>query len=101
VPRDQRVLDELEKNAQIVLRYGTRARAAAVAMAPQVAYPENPNGSLGDVAGVCDISGRICGLMPHPERHIDPTQHPRWTRQQARAQGAGLRVFQNAVGYFA
>ena len=64
-------------------------------------YPDNPNGSLADVAGVCDATGRVCGLMPHPERHIDPTQHPRWTRGPLPAVGDGLRVFRNAVGYFA
>jgi phosphoribosylformylglycinamidine synthase len=101
VPRDQRVLAELEKNSQIVLRYGTRAIDRAVSLSPQVAYPDNPNGSLGDVAGVCDASGRVCGLMPHPERHVDPTQHPRWTREPPRAAGDGLLVFQNAVRYFA
>jgi len=82
-----------------VLRYGTSASVGAQ-MKPRVAYPENPNGSLADVAGVCDTSGRICGLMPHPERHIDFTQHPRWTRQPAREAGDGLRVFENAVRYF-
>jgi phosphoribosylformylglycinamidine synthase len=52
------------------------------------------------VAGICDATGRVLGLMPHPERHIDPTQHPRWTRGEAAAVGDGLKVFQNAVGYF-
>lgn len=101
VPRDERVLAELDNRGQIVLRYGVRAGGDCVTMSPQVPYPDNPNGSLGDVAGVCDASGRICGLMPHPERHIDATQHPRWTRIAARAQGDGLRVFENAVRYFA
>jgi len=98
VPRDERVLAELERSGQLVLRYGTTATAAT--MKPAVAYPENPNGSLADVAGICDASGRVCGLMPHPERFIDFTQHPRWTRQPAAKAGDGLRVFQNAVGYF-
>ena len=44
--------------------------------------------------------GRVCGLMPHPERHVDPTQHPRWTRGPLPEAGDGLRVFQNAVDYF-
>lgn len=100
VPRNQQVLDELEQNGQLVLRYGTAASEGAQ-MNPRVAYPDNPNGSLADVAGVCDATGRVCGLMPHPERHIDFTQHPRWTRQPAREAGDGLRVFQNAVRYFA
>jgi phosphoribosylformylglycinamidine synthase subunit PurQ / glutaminase len=100
VPRDERVLEALYEKSKVVLRYGTGSTGSRITMTPQVAYPDNPNGSLGDVAGVCDASGRICGLMPHPERHIDATQHPRWTRRPAAAVGAGLRVFQNAVGYF-
>ena len=60
-------------------------------------YPDNPNGSAGNVAGVCDSSGRIFGLMPHPERHIRGTQHPQWTRLGAKEQGDGFKIFQNAV----
>jgi phosphoribosylformylglycinamidine synthase subunit PurQ / glutaminase len=101
VPRDARSFEELERAGQLVLRYGQRPQVGRVAGATQsTAYPENPNGSLGDVAGLCDVTGRVCGLMPHPERHIDPTQHPRWTRQVLPEAGDGLRVFQNAVGYF-
>jgi len=68
---------------------------------PQVPYPDNPNGSMADVAGVCDATGRVLGLMPHPERHIHPTHHPRWTRGEAGEQGDGMKVFLNAVAYFA
>ncbi len=100
VPRDEQRFTELDQGGQLVLRYGTR-QTRATGLAPQVPYPENPNGSLGDVAGVCDATGRICGLMPHPERYIDFTQHPRWTRQPATKAGDGLRVFENAVNYFA
>ncbi len=60
-------------------------------------YPYNPNGSKRNIAGVCDSSGRIFGLMPHPERHIHGTQHPQWTRLGAKTEGDGLRIFQNAV----
>jgi phosphoribosylformylglycinamidine synthase subunit PurQ / glutaminase len=63
-------------------------------------YPDNPNGAQANVAGICDSTGRVFGLMPHPERHIDPTQHPRWTRGEARTPGDGLRIFANAVSYF-
>ena len=65
-----------------------------------VPYPANPNGAMGNVAGICDASGRVFGLMPHPERFVDSTQHPRWTREPARTAGDGLRIFQNAVRYF-
>jgi phosphoribosylformylglycinamidine synthase len=63
-------------------------------------FPDNPNGSMADVAGVCDTTGRVLGLMPHPERHLDPTHHPRWTRGEAGPVGDGLQVFVNAVRYF-
>jgi len=94
VPRNETVLEELERNGQLVLRY-----RRALPVGQTVPYPENPNGSVGNVAAVCDPTGRICGLMPHPERHIDPLQHPQWTRHKAEV-GDGLRVFQNAVNYF-
>jgi phosphoribosylformylglycinamidine synthase subunit PurQ / glutaminase len=101
VPRNDQAFRELEASGQLVLRYGLRRAAdAGAGTAARTAYPENPNGSLGDVAGVSDSTGRVCGLMPHPERHIDPTQHPRWTRGPLAAVGDGLRVFQNAVRYF-
>ena len=63
----------------------------------QAGYPYNPNGSVNNIAGICDASGRIFGLMPHPERYIYRTQHPGWTRQPSKNYGGGLRVFLNAV----
>jgi phosphoribosylformylglycinamidine synthase len=63
----------------------------------QAGYPHNPNGSVADIAGICDSTGRIFALMPHPERHIRPSQHPGWTRQKAGNQGDGFKIFKNAV----
>jgi len=60
-------------------------------------YPHNPNGSVANIAGICDASGRIFALMPHPERYIRGTQHPQWTRQGARQYGDGFRILLNAV----
>ncbi len=60
-------------------------------------YPHNPNGSAGNIAGICDSSGRIFALMPHPERHIRGTQHPQWTRLGAKKRGDGFQIFQNAI----
>lgn len=60
-------------------------------------YPWNPNGSMRDLAGICDDSGRIFALMPHPERHVRGTQHPQWTRLGAKEHGDGFPIFQNAV----
>lgn len=58
----------------------------------------NPNGAAGDVAGACDPSGRVFGLMPHPERFLDATQHPAWTgRLDPSAPGVGLSIFVNAI----
>jgi phosphoribosylformylglycinamidine synthase I len=75
----------------VVLRYAdARDR-------PTEAYPANPNGSPGGIAGLCDPTGRIFGLMPHPERHVDPLHHPRWTRLGPKSEGDGLRIFRNAV----
>jgi phosphoribosylformylglycinamidine synthase len=60
-------------------------------------YPHNPNGSVNNIAGICDATGRIFALMPHPERFIRWTQHPRWTREPWRDYGDGFCVFVNAV----
>ncbi len=63
---------------------------------------DNPNGSTADIAALCDPTGRVLGLMPHPERHIHATQHPQWTRRQIDLEeGAGMKIFRNAVEYFA
>jgi phosphoribosylformylglycinamidine synthase I len=60
-------------------------------------YPHNPNGSMNNIAGICDTTGRIFALMPHPERFIRWTQYPRWTREPRRDYGDGFRIFLNAV----
>ncbi len=121
IARDEAALAHLEAAGQLPLRYvplafngkNTRSEAASVASTrysvPSTQYsdavdhlpfPDNPNGSMADVAGVCDTTGRVLGLMPHPERHLDPTHHPRWTRGEAGPVGDGLQVFINAVRYF-
>jgi phosphoribosylformylglycinamidine synthase I len=62
-------------------------------------YPHNPNGSVDNIAGICDSSGRIFALMPHPERHVRGTQHPQWTRLGIREPGDGFPIFLNAVAW--
>ncbi len=62
-------------------------------------FPHNPNGSDLDIAGVCDDTGRVFALMPHPERFIRRTQHPQWTRRSGSDTGDGFRIFQNAVDW--
>jgi phosphoribosylformylglycinamidine synthase len=86
-------LAALERAGQIILKYSDKEAR------PTQTYPDNPNGSLAAVAGVCDVTGRIFGLMPHPERFVDPWHHPRWTRRGGTEPMAcdGLRVFSSAV----
>jgi len=95
------ILKGLFQAGQVVLRYaeGREARDEGRANSP-LPFPINPNGSQGDVAGVCDPTGRVLGLMPHPERHVLPTQHPQWTRLGLAPEGDGLRLFRNAVEFF-
>ena len=92
IPRDKRILKALEKNNQIVFQYVDEKGNIA-------GYPDNPNGSVENIAGICDPTGRVLGMMPHPERHVLGTQHPRWTRQGLRKFGDGLDIFKNGINY--
>ncbi len=99
VARSEEVLRELREAGRLCLRYA-RGEHAAVEN-EVIEFPRNPNGAEANVAGMCDASGRVLGLMPHPERYIDPTQHPYWTRRETQpAAGDGLAMFQNAVRWF-
>ena len=82
VTSDEAVLDRIRDGGQVAVRYDG----------------DNPNGSIDDIAGICDPTGRIFGLMPHPERFVDPTQHPTWTRKKV-DHADGLTVFLNAAKY--
>jgi phosphoribosylformylglycinamidine synthase I len=98
VIRDAGAFRELRRNRQIAMRYADeRGRATNE-------YPANPNGSAHAVAGVCDPSGLIFGLMPHPEAYHTPFNHPAWTRDAALgrplpAEGQGVALFRNAVDF--
>jgi len=92
IPKDDRVLRELRENGQIVFRYVDGEGLEA-------SYPWNPNGSIDNVAGISDKTGRIFGLMPHPERHIFRHHHPRWTREKLSGPGDGFAIFENAVEF--
>ncbi len=95
VMHDKEVAQRLEQNGQLALRYTDDAGGEAGG------FPDNPNGAQWNVAGVSDRTGRVFGMMPHPERFIDGTQHPRWTREGLQDQGQGMVIFRNAVEYFA
>lgn len=87
-------VETLKRSRQIALRYIDDSGR------PADRFPDNPNGSVESVAGLCDPSGRILGLMPHPERFIEPWHHPRWTRRDPGFQPDGLRLFRKAVSLF-
>jgi phosphoribosylformylglycinamidine synthase len=85
-------LQKLNKNNQVAFRYVDEKGNLGE-------YPWNPNGSLENIAGVCDETGRIFGLMPHPEAYLHRTNHPRWTREKLSEEGMGVKVFRNAVDF--
>lgn len=97
VPQNETTFETLSANHQLPLCY-TQDKHAVTHDA--IGFPHNPNGSVGNVAGMCDASGRLFGLMPHPERFLDRTQHPHWTRLPDLEVGDGLAIFQNAVKAF-
>ncbi len=104
---DQTVLRQLSDQSMSVLQYALPDGTPASGK-----FPFNPNGSLNDIAGVCDPTGKIFGLMPHPEAFIHPTNHPDYTRYRQRGKRTGknldecgmpplgLKIFKNAVSYF-
>ena len=92
VPRDGNVLAALQGERRIAVRYVAPDGSDA-------AYPDNPNGSVAGIAGICNAKGTVFGLMPHPEDHIFPEQHPRWARGERGH--LGLALFENGIRYAA
>jgi phosphoribosylformylglycinamidine synthase len=94
VARDGALLARLERSGQVALRYAHEDGRIASE------YPACPNGSSASIAGLCDATGRVLGLMPHPERNVQPWHHPRWTRGDARSErdeAGGLRFYRRLV----
>jgi phosphoribosylformylglycinamidine synthase I len=92
VTKDESTLRKLRTEGYIAFKYVDEN-------GEEGSYPINPNGSVDSIAGLTDATGRVLGLMPHPERHIRPTQHPRWTRLRNKTKGDGMIIFSNAVKY--
>lgn len=91
VVRDEATLKRLVANRQIAWSYvQSDGRPAAN-------HPDNPNGSVRAIAGICDPTGRVLGLMPHPERNLTPWNHPHWTRLSPRDEGEGVRFYRRLV----
>jgi phosphoribosylformylglycinamidine synthase len=87
----QQTLEQIETQSLVALRYTQSDQ-------PTQEYPANPNGSLCAIAGICDPSGKIFGLMPHPERSVEKYQHPTWRNRNVIPMG--IEIFKNAVEYF-
>ncbi|MBF0252608.1 MAG: phosphoribosylformylglycinamidine synthase I [Candidatus Omnitrophica bacterium] len=97
ITKNSALLSKLSKQGQIVFRYSTRS-------GEEPGYPFNPNGSDDNIAGISDTTGLILGMMPHPERHMFPTQHPSWQRsisgnKKSKELGIGLQIFKNGVNF--
>jgi phosphoribosylformylglycinamidine synthase subunit PurQ / glutaminase len=93
---DAEIFEQIKANGQIAFRYVDHNGNFGP-------FPVNPNGSVDHIAGLCDPTGRVLGLMPHPERNVHKTHHPRWTRFNGGSQVPqpdGLSLFVNAVNYF-
>ncbi|MCX5700661.1 MAG: phosphoribosylformylglycinamidine synthase I [Candidatus Omnitrophica bacterium] len=90
IVKDRKTLQSLKINKQIVFQYCNEKGEL-------IGYPDNPNGSVENIAGISDSTGRILGLMPHPERHVSSQQHPRWSSSGKKFAGEGLAIFSNGV----
>jgi len=90
--QDKNVLKKLKTNGQVVFQYCNSSGKLS-------GYPDNPNGSSSNIAGICDKTGRILGLMPHPERHLFRLQHPRNWNLKSKKEGDGLQIFKNGVDF--
>ncbi|MBU0485152.1 MAG: phosphoribosylformylglycinamidine synthase subunit PurQ [Proteobacteria bacterium] len=94
VTMDDAILHRLQEDKLITMRYADPKTGE-----PTAEYPYNPNGSPDAIAGICDPSGRLFGLMPHPEAFLHRTNHPRWTREELPEEGQGVALFRNAVDF--
>lgn len=93
VPESNAILEQIERKNLTVFQYCNADGSVTTD------YPANPNGSLQAIAGICNESGRLFGLMPHPEAFLHRTNHPRWTREELPEEGQGLAIFKNAVSF--
>ena len=97
VAGDEAELLMLQEDNQIVLQYADEGGI------PTMKYPQNPNGSVEAIAGICDSTGRVFGKMPHSTAYLEPYNHPYWTREKVNGvltkEGEGVQIFRNAVEY--
>lgn len=89
---DDETIKRIEDRGLVAFRYVDESGD------PTQKYPENPNGALHAIAGICDSSGRVFGMMPHPEKFVDITQYPNWRREKI-TKPHGLSLFENIVQF--
>ncbi len=94
VTKDEATLKNIQDNNLVVLRY-----AHPQSLEPTMEHPYNPNGSPDAIAAICDPTGRLFGLMPHPEAFLHRTNHPRWTREDLPDEGQGVALFRNGIEF--
>jgi len=95
VTKNETVLEKLRSGGHVAFKYVDKNGAEG-------GYPVNPNNSVESIAGLTDTTGRVLGLMPHPERFVRPTQHPHWSRlksQSVSVNSDGMTIFNNAVEF--
>ncbi|HUT29365.1 MAG TPA: phosphoribosylformylglycinamidine synthase I [Sedimentisphaerales bacterium] len=92
VTRNDAVVERLQGEGYVAFKYVDQ-------QGREGDYPVNPNGSVDSIAGLTDSTGRVMGLMPHPERYVRPTQHPHWTKRKDNQDADGMTIFNNAVNY--
>ncbi len=90
---DKEIIENIENNNQAVLKYVDEKGSYS-------SYPYNPNGSINNIAGITDKTGRVFGLMPHPERFIFKEQSPEWLNNRDKVTPFGKKIFENAINYF-
>lgn len=93
VPESDAILKQIEKKNLHAFQYCTTEGL------PTMDYPANPNGAVHAIAGLCNETGRLFGLMPHPEAYLHRTNHPHWTREDLTEEGQGLAIFRNAINF--
>lgn len=92
VTKDAQILEQLQTDGHVAFKYVDEN-------GNEGDFPINPNGSMGSIAGITDATGRVLGLMPHPERFVRNTQHPHWSRLKDDIEADGMSIFNNAISY--
>ncbi|RLA90385.1 MAG: phosphoribosylformylglycinamidine synthase subunit PurQ [Deltaproteobacteria bacterium] len=94
ITKDEKTMERIKRKNLIAVQYIDIESGK-----PTQSYPYNPNGSIEAVAGICDETGHLFGLMPHPEAYLHYTNHPLWTRKKLPKEGEGIKIFRNGIKF--